>query len=192
MFMCSIEKGHKVSCSIDEMESQRIVPWEGVVRHHHHLCLVLTHLFQRNMEASKHMREGMRIGDLALFYHSSCKIPGAVGVVRVCSAAYADPTQFDPTSPYFDPRSKDAKADADGKSESADADADVGKKRARFMLVDFEFVRRFKRIVSLNEIRETKELAGMVLLKRMRLSVQPVEKEAFEMICEMGDTDKQE
>ena len=66
------------------------VPWTGV----------------RNYQARNFMRDAMRIGDGVLFYHSSCAEPGIVGIARVASAAYPDPTQFDPASPYFDAASK--------------------------------------------------------------------------------------
>ena len=66
------------------------VPWVGV----------------RNYQARNVMRDAMRLGDGVLFYHSSCAEPGIVGVARVASPPYADPTQFDPGSPYHDAGSK--------------------------------------------------------------------------------------
>ena len=66
------------------------VPWTGV----------------RNYQARNFMRDAMRVGDGVLFYHSSCAEPGIVGIARVASTAYPDPTQFEPRSPYFDPASK--------------------------------------------------------------------------------------
>lgn len=170
----SIEKGHDVSCSIDALEKQGVVPWEGVVRPPAIViavwcgsCMpVLT--AQRNPEARNYMKDQMSMGDLALFYHSNCKVPGVVGIARVASAPYADPSQFDKTSPYYDARST---------AESP-----------RWMLVDFAFERRLGRLVSLHEIRATRELADMVLLRRMRLSVQPVDADAFDVIVRLGDT----
>ena len=38
----------------------------------------------------------MRVGDLAIFYHSQAKPPGAAGICEIVVAAEPDPTQFDP------------------------------------------------------------------------------------------------
>jgi predicted RNA-binding protein with PUA-like domain len=68
------------------------VPWVGV----------------RNYQARNFMKDAMQAGDGVLFYHSSCAEPGIVGIARVASAPYPDPTQFDPKSPYYDARSAPA------------------------------------------------------------------------------------
>ena len=60
----------------------------------------------RNYQARNFMRDSMQVGDGVLFYHSSCDQPGIVGIAQVASAAYPDPTQFDPNSPYQDAKSK--------------------------------------------------------------------------------------
>ena len=52
------------------------------------------------------MRDSMQVGDGVLFYHSTCELPGIVGIAQVASTAYPDPTQFDPNSPYQDAKSK--------------------------------------------------------------------------------------
>src|SRR5438270_6627715 len=79
-------------CSIDDALAapRRITPWTGV----------------RNYQARNFMREQMRIGDGVLFYHSSCEEPGIAGLAEVASAAYPDPTQFERSSPYYDPKAK--------------------------------------------------------------------------------------
>ena len=59
----------------------------------------------RNYQARNYMRDEMRVGDRVLFYHSSCPEPGIAGIVEVAKHAYPDETQFDPKSPYFDPKS---------------------------------------------------------------------------------------
>ena len=69
-----------------------IVPWVGV----------------RNYQARNFMRNLMKVGDGVLFYHSSYVQPGIVGLARVASAPYPDPTQFDAQSPYFDANSTTA------------------------------------------------------------------------------------
>ena len=58
----------------------------------------------RNYQARNYMRDGMRVGDRAFFYHSSCPEPGIAGIVEVSALAYPDATQFDRKSPYFDPK----------------------------------------------------------------------------------------
>ena len=74
-------KSEPLECSVDDALAApgATVAWVGV----------------RNYQARNFMRDGMRVGDGVLFYHSSCAVPGIVGVARVASAAYPDPTQFD-------------------------------------------------------------------------------------------------
>ena len=102
------------------------------------------------------MRDCMRVGDLAFFYHSNCAIPGIVGIVKIVREAYPDHTAFDPDSKYHDPKS--------------DPEA------PRWLMVDVRYQRRFKRVVSLAEMKADPALDGMPLLaKGSRLSVQPVD-----------------
>ncbi len=117
----------------------------------------------RNYQARNFMRDGMQIGDEVLFYHSSCPEPGIAGLARVASKPYLDPTQFEKKSPYFDPKAT--------------------KENPRWMLVDVKFVKKFKRIVSLPELRQQNALTGMIILRPgNRLSVTPVTKQEFETI----------
>jgi len=110
----------------------------------------------RNYQARNYMRDGMRVGDLAFFYHSNCAVPGIVGVVKIVGEAYPDHTAFDPDSKYHDPKS--------------DPEA------PRWLMVDVRYQRRFKRVVSLTEMKADPALDGMPLLaKGSRLSVQPVD-----------------
>jgi predicted RNA-binding protein with PUA-like domain len=120
----------------------------------------------RNYEARNHMRDRMRLGDLILYYHSRANPPGVAGLARVASEPYPDPTQFDPESPYFDEKSSEDDP--------------------RWILVDVEFVERFPEAVPLSQIREHEKLQEMVLVKRMRLSVQPVRPDEFEVIRKLG------
>lgn len=137
--------------SIDDLARAGRAPWTGV----------------RNYQARNFMRDGMRPGDLALFYHSSTEPPCVAGVGRVAGPAYPDPTQFDPKSPYFDPR------------------ATAGK--PVWMLVDVAFVEKFAVPVTLARLRAEPALAGMVVLQRgSRLSVQPVERRHFEHVRKLG------
>lgn len=120
----------------------------------------------RNYEARNLMRDEMKEGDRVLYYHSNANPPGVVGVARVASAPYPDPLQFDPGSRYHDPGST--------------------KEDPRWILVDLGFEEKFSRKVPLQEIKDHPELQEMVLVNRMRLSVQPVAKEEFEIISGMG------
>jgi predicted RNA-binding protein with PUA-like domain len=107
----------------------------------------------RNYQARNYLRY-MRKGDLALFYHSSAKPSAIAGVAEIVREAYPDPTQFDPKSVHYDPASTPGSA--------------------RWDQVDVRFVKAFARPLSLEAIRGIPVLRDMVLLKRGRLSVQPV------------------
>ncbi len=108
----------------------------------------------RNYQARNYMRDGMRVGDLAFFYHSSCPEPGIAGICKVVKPAYADATQFDPESPYFDVKATRA--------------------APRWLNVDVKFVRKIK-LIPLDELRQQAALEGMIILKRgNRLSITPV------------------
>jgi len=127
------------------------VPWTGV----------------RNYQARNFMRDVMRIGDGVLFYHSSCAEPGIVGIARVASTPYPDPTQFDPKSPYYDPASK---------AESP-----------RWMLVDVQVLKKTRNL-TLPEMRSISELADMLVLKKgNRLSITPVEPAHWNLITRLLD-----
>ena len=109
----------------------------------------------RNYQARNFMRDGMRVGDGVLFYHSSCAEPGIVGIARVASEAYPDPTQFDPKSPYFDAASKP--------------------EQPRWLLVDVQVLRKTRNL-TLPELRADPDLQDLVVLKKgNRLSITPVE-----------------
>ena len=125
--------------SIDDLMRDGRTPWDGI----------------RNYQARNMMRDAMRIGDEVLFYHSSCAEPAVVGVARVASKPYPDPTQFDRRSKYYDQKSK--------------------KDEPRWVLLDIEFVRKLDRPVPLAELKERPDLDGMTLLRRgNRLSIMPV------------------
>ena len=134
-------KSEPDECSIDDALAapRQTVPWTGV----------------RNYQARNFMRDRMKVGDTVLFYHSSCPEPGIAGLARVASAAYPDPTQFDPSSPYFDAASK--------------------VEAPRWLLVDVKAVRK-TRLLGLPELRDDAALDGLLILKRgNRLSITPVE-----------------
>lgn len=142
--------------SIDELERRGTEPWTGV----------------RNYQARNFMRDGMQVGDGVLFYHSSCAEPGIAGLARVASEIKPDPTQFDPASPYFDPKS------------SPD--------QPRWLLRDVQALKK-TRPIGLPELRATPELADMVVLQRgSRLSITPVSAAHWRFITErLMDVDAQ-
>ncbi len=134
--------------SIDDlaaMEDQKVA-WFGV----------------RNYQARNYMRDSMQQGDLGFYYHSACPQPGIVGMVRVASKPYPDPTQFDPSSPYFDPKASQA--------------------LPRWILVDVQFVKKTE-LLSLAQLRAHPNLASMHILQRgSRLSITPVSQDEWQII----------
>jgi len=117
----------------------------------------------RNYQARNFMRDGMKKGDKVFFYHSSCPEPGIVGIASVAREAYPDATAFDPKSAYYDPKS--------------DPDKPI------WMGVDVKFVRQFKRVISLEELKQEPSLDGFTLLRRgNRLSVMPVSEEHWNVV----------
>ncbi len=140
-------KSEPDSYSIDDLERDGREPWDGI----------------RNYQARNMMRDEMRVGDQAFFYHSSCKVPAIVGVMRVASEAYPDPTQFDESSKYYDPKSSE--------------------EEPRWMLVDVEFERKLKRPIPLTELKEHPALDDFLLNRRgNRLSIFPVSKKHWRLI----------
>lgn len=117
----------------------------------------------RNYQARNFMRDVMKVGDKVIFYHSNDKPPHIAGFAKVVSKPYPDATQFDKKSNYFDPKSS--------------------KDNPRWFLVDMAFEKKCKRKIGLDELKNDKNLAGLMLIKKgQRLSVQPVSKEHFEYI----------
>lgn len=120
----------------------------------------------RNYQARNFLRDQTAINDRVLFYHSSCKPTAVVGVATIVSAPYPDPAQFDKKSPYFD-----AKTTQDS---------------PRWYSVDIKLEQIFSCPVELEQIKSETRLAQMVLLKRGRLSIQPVAPAEFKLIVKLG------
>ncbi len=122
----------------------------------------------RNYQVRNMFRDQMKKGDKALFYHSSCEVPGVVGVMTISSDAYPDPTQFDPKADHYDPKST--------------------QEEPRWLLVDVTFERKLKKPVSLATLRaHEKQLKGLlVLAPGTRLSVTPVKPEHWDYILKLG------
>ena len=113
----------------------------------------------RNYQARNMMRDQMKKGDLAFLYHSNCDEIGIVGVMTVHKESYPDHTAFDPKDKHYDPKS----------------DPD----KPRWFMVDVKYKRKMKRVISLQELRETKGLEEMALVRKgNRLSVMPVSEDA--------------
>jgi predicted RNA-binding protein with PUA-like domain len=120
----------------------------------------------RSYQARNHMRS-MKLGDRVLFYHSSTSPPGVAGLARVSRIAYPDFTAWDPKSKYHDPKSS--------------------QDNPRWFMVDVEFEEKFRHFVPLDQLRDTPGLEHMLVLRRgMRLSVQPVTAEEFQIITKLG------
>jgi len=121
----------------------------------------------RNYQARNYMLKDMKVGDPILFYHSNCAVPGVVGLAEVASTPYPDPTQFDRKSDYHDPKST--------------------REEPRWWLVDVRFVRKFKRTVSLEDMKaRADDFGDFALLRRgNRLSVLPVGASQFKRILSM-------
>ncbi|MDR3453948.1 MAG: EVE domain-containing protein [Rhodoferax sp.] len=147
-------KSEPGECSVDDALAapNATVPWVGV----------------RNYQARNFMRDGMRVGDGVLFYHSSCAEPGIVGIAQVASTPYPDPTQFDPKSPYFDAKSKP--------------------EEPRWLLVDVQVLRKTRNL-ALPELRAHEALEDLVVLRKgNRLSITPVVPQHWRIISKLlGD-----
>jgi predicted RNA-binding protein with PUA-like domain len=117
----------------------------------------------RNYQARNFLRDGMRVGDRAFFYHSSCTQPGIVGEMTIARDAYPDPTAADPSSPYYDSK------------HTADT--------PRWVAVDVKFETKYPAVLGLHELKRHPELREMPLLARgNRLSVMPVSAEQWQFI----------
>jgi len=140
---------------IDDLKAceDRVTHWDGV----------------RNYQARNFMRDGMKKGDLAFFYHSNCEHPGIVGMMRVHREAYPDHTAFDCNDKHFDPKSNPD--------------------NPRWMMVDVKYVRKLKNTIELAELKgfAEGELKDFPLLRKgNRLSIMPVTKQQWEFILSLA------
>jgi len=145
-------KSEPETFSIDDLARVKVEPWTGV----------------RSYFARAHMR-AMSVGDEALFHHSNAKPPGVAGLAKIVRTGVVDETQFDPNSPYYDPK--------------ATRDQPI------WDCVDVQFVEKFPHYVDMDRLRGDPALADMMVLRRgMRLSVQPVTEAEFRRVIELGHT----
>ena len=133
--------------SIDDLKKKRRSSWDGV----------------RNYQARNMMRDDMRKGDLAFFYHSNCKKPGIVGITRICKEAYPDTIEFG----------------RKGKTVKPNKDIE----NPTWFMVDVQYQRKLKRNITLRELKSNAALADMPLVRcGNRLSVMPVTAEEWDFI----------
>jgi len=143
-------KSEPSECGIDDFAAAptQAIPWDGV----------------RNYQARNYLMQ-MSVGDEVFLYHSSCRDIGIAGIVRVARAAYPDPAQFDPESPYYDPAST--------------------REAPRWHAVDLVLVRKLPRLIPLNELKQLSGLEDLPLVRRgSRLSVMPVSPEQWQIILQ--------
>ena len=125
----------------------------------------------RNYQARNFMRDDVKVGDGVLFYHSRVAPMAVFGPAKVVKNAYADDTQFDPKSSYYDPKAKP--------------------EEPRWIMVDVKADKTFKRPVTLEEMKSTPGLEDMKLVQKgMRLSVQPVSTEEWKIVVALSKKKK--
>lgn len=145
-------KSEPSTFSIDDLAQrpQQIEAWDGV----------------RNYQVRNWLRDEMRVGDLALFYHSSCEQPGVVGIIEIVKSGYPDPTAFQPENHHYDPKSDS--------------------NNPRWYCVDVRFIRKLLRIITLTELKQHASLRHMRLLQKgNRLSITPVSPEEWKIITKI-------
>lgn len=137
--------------SIDDLKTNHSSDWEGV----------------RNFQARNFMRDGMKIGDLALFYHSNANPSGVAGLCRIIEEAHPDYTAWDSKSPYYDPK--------------------ASPENPIWAMVKVEFVEKFPHFIPLSELKRYPQIKGLrILEKGSRLSITPVDKAHFDFITALG------
>ncbi|XP_006821718.1 thymocyte nuclear protein 1-like [Saccoglossus kowalevskii] len=155
------ENGIDVKFGIEDLinEPNQTACWDGV----------------RNYQARNFMRDQMKEGQLAFFYHSNCRPPGIAGIIKIVKEGYVDHTQYDSKDPHYDRTST--------------------KENPRWYMVDVQFVRKTKRFIPLSELKDMymkhKQIDGplsnVALFTRARLSVQPLTSEEFDFILSLEE-----
>jgi len=145
-------KSEPTTFGIDDLKNRpkQTSPWDGV----------------RNYQARNMLRDDIKPGDLAFFYHSNCTPPGIVGIMKVVKAGYPDSTSWDSKSDHYDPKSS--------------PDHPI------WYMVDIQFVEKFPQIISLDEIKQQPKLQNMVIARKgNRLSITPITKEEWNTIVKL-------
>lgn len=154
-----IEKGVDVKFGIEDLklEPKQTACWDGV----------------RNYQARNFLRDEIKVGDKAFFYHSNCKPPGIAGVIDIVKDGYPDHTQFDSKDVHYDPKS------------SVDD--------PKWFMVDVKYERMMERYIPLHELKDIHQkhkatngpLKNIALFTKARLSVQPLTEEEFDFILKI-------
>lgn len=142
-------KSEPVTFSIDHLQQSphQTTYWDGV----------------RNYQARNMLRDDIKVGDLAFFYHSNCTPPGIVGIMKIVKAGYPDLTSLDKKSHHYDPKS------------TSD--------NPRWYGVDVQFVKKFKRVITLDELKTHPQLGNMKVTRPgNRLSITPVTEEEYKFV----------
>ena len=140
--------------SIDDLARDKTTFWDGV----------------RNYQARNFLRDQMKKGDLAFFYHSNAEPPGIAGIIRISGEGNPDPAAFDPKDVHYD--------------------AGSSQEKPVWFGVEVKFIKKFKTVLPLEKLKTVKGLESMVLLKRGRLSVQPVTEKEWQAILKWeGETE---
>ena len=143
-------KSEPSTYGIDDLKKDTITAWEGV----------------RNYQARNMMRDQMRKGDQAFFYHSNANPPGIVGIMTVCKEAYPDFTALDPDSKYHDPKATED--------------------NPRWFMVDVKFKRHLKHLITLEDLKQQPALSDSALVKKgNRLSIMPMTQQEWEAILQL-------
>ena len=120
----------------------------------------------RNYQARNMLRDDIKIGDKGFFYHSNCTPPGIVGIVEIVRAGYPDPSAQHPESDYYDPKSSH--------------------ENPRWFMVDVRFVKKFKKMLTLEDLKNNPALENMQVAKRgNRLSITPITAHEWKTILAM-------
>jgi len=148
-----IMKSEPNAFSIDDLAAspKQTTYWDGV----------------RNYQVRNMLRDQMQKGDLAFFYHSNCKPPGIVGVMKIVKTGYPDHTAFDKNDEHYDPKS-----DPDN---------------PRWFMVDVEYQRKLKCMISLDELKQAAILKNLPLIRKgNRLSIVPVTQKEWDGILKLA------
>jgi len=139
------------SYSIDDLKRDKTTAWTGV----------------RNYTARNFMRDSMKVGDKALFYHSNANPPGVVGICEIASGPIPDETAFDPKDSHFEPKATPA--------------------NPIWGAVEIKYIKHLKNPITIDELRKMKGLEKMVILQKgSRLSITPVTEKEWEIVTKQG------
>jgi predicted RNA-binding protein with PUA-like domain len=150
-----IMKSEPSEFGIDDLASKKTAFWDGV----------------RNYQVRNMFRDDMKVGDLALFYHSSTKEIGIVGEMEILKSAEADPTQFIPGHKYYDAKSKPTEP--------------------RWLGPVVGFIKKFPRTILLDELKADVLFSDLRFIQKgNRLSVAEITREQYQAICRQAKSKK--